>query len=286
MSKFDDELEKMVANIEIEHKAKADTTKQTPIEIALGVDENGEVSAKSLYEWLELNPKNYSHWCKRNITENGFAEENVDFRAFVLNDEWGGQATTDYKLTAHFAKKLSMKGNGKRAEQAREYFTTLEEKVKETVNNRSELSPQLQMVYAMLDIQAKQELEQKRQAEQINKVEMTVTTMRDIFTEPIGDWQNDINKRVREIAVKSGTPYNEMWGKLYGELEVTAHCSLKRLAENKRKRMQKAGNTKQAITKGTSKLAIIHDNTRLKLIFEDIVKKYAMAYVGVEKAEV
>ena len=85
-----------------------DTSKLTPIEIALGIDANGMTTAKKLYEFLELNPSNYSKWCKRNILENEFAEENVDFWAFVLNDEWGGQATTDYKLTARFAKKLSM----------------------------------------------------------------------------------------------------------------------------------------------------------------------------------
>lgn len=143
----------------------------TPIEIALNIDENGEVGAKKLYEWLGLNPKNYSHWCKRNITDNEFAEENIDFRAFVLNDEWGGQATTDYKLTAHFAKKLSMKGNGERAEQAREYFARIEEKAKETAINRQNLSPTLQMVYALADNQANIELEQKKQSERINKIE-------------------------------------------------------------------------------------------------------------------
>ena len=104
---------------------------QTPIEIALGIDEEGMTTAKKLYEFLELDSRNYSRWCKSNITENEFAEENVDYWAFVINEEWGGQATTDYKITAHFAKKLSMKGNGERAEQAREYFTRLEEKVKQ-----------------------------------------------------------------------------------------------------------------------------------------------------------
>lgn len=89
-----------------------ETTKmQTPIEIALGIDENGMTTAKKLYEFLEMDSRNYSRWCKSNITENEFAEENVDYWAFVINEEWGGQATTDYKLTAHFAKKLSMKGN-------------------------------------------------------------------------------------------------------------------------------------------------------------------------------
>lgn len=83
---------------------------QTPIEIALGIDENGMTTAKKLYEFLEMDSRNYSRWCKSNITENEFAEENVDYWAFVINEEWGGQATTDYKLTAHFAKVIEMIG--------------------------------------------------------------------------------------------------------------------------------------------------------------------------------
>ena len=254
------------------------TNMQTPIEIALGVDENGMTTAKKLYEFLEMDSSNYSRWCKSNITGNEFAEENVDYWAFVINDEWGGQATTDYKLTASFAKKLSMKGNGEKAEQARKYFITVEDKAKEMVINRSQLSPQMQMLYGMLDGQAKLELEQKRQAEQIEKVESTVTTMKEIFTEPIGDWKNDINARVREISVKSGIAYQELYGQMYGELEMTAHCSLKRLQDNKRARMEKAGNTKTAIKEGTTKIAIIYEKPQLKAIFENIVKRYAMKY--------
>lgn len=88
---------------------------KTPIEIALGIDEEGMTTARKLYAFLELDSRNYSRWCKSNISENEFADENVDYWAFVINEEWGGQATTDYKLTAHFAKKLSMKGNGEKA---------------------------------------------------------------------------------------------------------------------------------------------------------------------------
>ena len=254
------------------------TNNQTPIEIALKIDESGHTTARALYEFLEMDSSNYSRWCKSNITGNEFAEENVDYWAFVINDEWGGQATTDYKLTASFAKKLSMKGNGEKAEQARQYFITVEDKAKEMVINRSQLSPQMQMLYGMLDGQAKIELEQKRQAEQIEKVESTVTTMKEIFTEPIGDWKNDINARVREISVKSGIAYQELYGQMYGELEMTAHCSLKRLQDNKRARMEKAGNTKTAIKEGTTKIAIIYEKPQLKAIFENIVKRYAMKY--------
>ena len=254
------------------------TNNQTPIEIALKIDESGHTTARALYEFLEMDSSNYSRWCKSNITGNEFAEENVDYWAFVINDEWGGQATTDYKLTASFAKKLSMKGNGEKAEQARQYFITVEDKAKEMVINRSKLSSQMQILYGMLDGQAKLELEQKRQEEQIEKVEATVTTMKEIFTEPIGDWKNDINARVREISVKSGIAYQELYGQMYGELEMTAHCSLKRLQDNKRARMDKAGNTKTAIKEGTTKIAIIYEKPQLKALFENIVKRYAMKY--------
>lgn len=150
---------------------------------------------------------------------------------------------------------------------------------KESTINRSELSPQMQMLMSMVETQAKQELEQKKQAAQIEQVKSTVNTMQEIFVRPIGDWQAEINKMVREISIKSQIPYQELWAKLYGELETTAKCSLKRLCENKKKRMETAGNTKTAVKSKTTKLSVVQDNQRLKSIFENIVKRYAMAYL-------
>lgn len=260
-----------------------DESMKTPIEIALNIDADGMTTAKALYEFLELNPSNYSKWYKQNITENEFATENEDYWVFVPNDENpnGGRPTMDFKLSAHFAKKLSMKGSGKKAELAREYFTIVEEKAKEMVTNqidRSTLSPSMQMLYVMIDNQAKQEIEQKRQAEQLHAVETKINTMQEIFTEPLGDWKNDINKRVREISINSNIDYQTVYGEMYGELETTAHCSLSRLQENKKARMEKAGNTKTAIKEGTTKIAVIYDRPQLKAIFENIVKRWAMRY--------
>lgn len=83
---------------------------QTPIEILLQVDGEGKTTARKLYDFLELNKSNYAKWCKKNILENDFAEENVDYEVFNINVEnsKGGRPTTDYKLTASFAKKLAM----------------------------------------------------------------------------------------------------------------------------------------------------------------------------------
>lgn len=254
----------------------ANTSNQTPIEIALGVDAGGMTTARKLYEFLELASGQFSRWARTNIVENDFAAENEDYWRFDINVE--GNKTVDYRLTAHFAKKLSMKGNGERAEQAREYFTRLEESVKQKVIDRSQLSPEIQALYGLLDNQAKLELEQRRQQEEISRIDTTVSTMKEIFTQPIGDWKAEINARVREVAHKSGIEYQELYNRMYGELETTAHCSLKRLQENKKARMEKAGNTKTAIKEGTTKIAIIFEKPQLKAIFETIVRQYAMRY--------
>lgn len=149
---------------------------RTPIEIALDVDEEGMTTASKLYSFLELSPSNYSKWCKTNITSNEFAEENVDFVRFVIKYESGVgvKEREDFKLTAHFAKKLSQKGNGVKGEEAREYFTRLEERTKQKMIDFTELSPELQRAYAIIESQAKMELEQKKQAEKIKSLEDNV----------------------------------------------------------------------------------------------------------------
>lgn len=257
------------------------TELQTPIEIVLGIDKNGMTTARKLYAFLELAQGQFSRWAKSNIVDNEFAIENEDYWRFDIDVETptgGIVKRDDYKLTAHFAKKLSMKGNGAKAEEARDYFATLEERAKQKVIDLNQLSPELQMFQKIFNVVAEQELEQKRQALQIERVEEAVSNMKEIFTEPIGDWKNDINTRVREISIKSGIGYQELYGQMYGELENTAHCSLRRLQENKKTRMEKAGNTKSAIKDGTTKIAIVYEKPQLKAIFEGIVKRYAMRY--------
>lgn len=61
------------------------TTEKTPIEVALGIDGDGMTSLRKLYDFLEINPSHYSRWCKRNIIENPFATEGVDYLPIRLN---------------------------------------------------------------------------------------------------------------------------------------------------------------------------------------------------------
>lgn len=122
---------------------KTDTSKFTPIEIALGIDENGMTTAKRLYEFLDLNTAAYARWFRSNILENEFAEDGVDYFPFNTNVECGGQASKDARLTARFAKKLSMTQKNQKGEEARDYFTKVEDGAKTMILQMREMSPQL-----------------------------------------------------------------------------------------------------------------------------------------------
>lgn len=119
-------------NLQVTTTTTHSTANQTPIEIALQIDENGMTTASNLYAFLELNPSQFSRWCKRNIVNNKFATENVDYIRFDISVESAvkGQLKTDYKITSDFAKKLSMTGNTEKHEQARQYFIACEQGLK------------------------------------------------------------------------------------------------------------------------------------------------------------
>jgi len=111
--------------------SNVDTSSQTPIEIALKIDENGMTVASNLYTFLELHPAHFSDWCRRNIKNNKFAIENEDYIPFTVEGErHNPKPKTDYKLTSDFAKKLSMTGNTEHHEQARQYFVACEQGLK------------------------------------------------------------------------------------------------------------------------------------------------------------
>ena len=134
------------------------TSNQTPIEIALGIDEEGMTTAGNLFDFLGMDRSNFSRWFKTNIIGNDFAEENTDYFLFVINDEHKGHSSQDARITASFAKKLSMQSKTAKGEQARQYFLKVEDKLKETVSRTVPMSPleQLQLqAQAILQVNEK-----------------------------------------------------------------------------------------------------------------------------------
>lgn len=120
------------------------TTAQTPIEIALGIDENGMTTARALYGFLEMPPQNFARWAKTNIEGNEFYEENKDWWGFFTMKN--GNECKDYRLTTDFAKHLSMESHSAKGKIARQYFVKVEDGMKELAVSFQSMSPELRAV--------------------------------------------------------------------------------------------------------------------------------------------
>lgn len=180
--------------------------KQTPIEIALDVDEAGCTTARKLYKWLELRPGDYARWVDKNIVNNRFAEEGKDYSASMRSEnvessengvdiglnhsasmrsekKTRGKFAQDYLLTASFAKRLAMASSSTKGEETRLYFLKVEEAlagmaVKAEPMTQAELV--LWSAQRLVDIERRQrQLEQK--------------------TAQLQDWQADQERQVAEI---------------------------------------------------------------------------------------
>lgn len=175
-----------------------ETTMQSPIEIALGIDENGMTTARALYSFLELRPGNFARWCKSNITENQFAEEGTDYLRLFLDEETptGGKIQReDYRLTASFAKKLSMMAKSEKGEQARKYFVKVEDGMKELAVRFQNMSPELRAVLVVDQRVTRVEKKADTLEERFNDFEQNLP----MLPEDADDVSKEVKKRVVEI---------------------------------------------------------------------------------------
>lgn len=251
-----------------------DTSKLTPIEIALGIDDGGMTTAKKLYEFLEMDKSQYSRWTRRNIVENRFAEEGVDYWAFdqCVEREFNPNPTQDFKLTAKFAKKLSMTQKNERGEQAREYFTRVEDGAKKMLLQFQDMSPQLQYMI-------KVEQEQKRQAQEIEAVSNRVDSIREVVALDTTSWREDTRNLINKIAQElgGGQAFQQVRAESYELLEKRMGVSLKQRLTNKRRRMADEGVCKSKRDK-LSQVDIIAEDKKLIEGYTAIVKEMAIRY--------
>lgn len=264
------------------------TSHLTPIEIALGIDENGMTTAKKLYEYLELRPGDYSRWVKNNITENEFAEENVDY--WVLRNPaenlQGGRPSQDFKLTASFAKKLSMTQKNQRGEDARIYFTKMEVGAKEMVLRMQEMSPQLQVMINMELEQKRQKAEQERQARELEEVKENQKAINQaMIREPEVDFRTWVSNSLSMIAESDDYPYfGDRQGKhqavraeSYERLNAKRPCRLDQKVRNAKGNAATAGATKTQIN-AINKLTVIENDKDLRPVYEAVIREMLIAY--------
>lgn len=86
------------------------------------------VSARELYNFLELDPTHWKRWYTKNILQNQFVTGGTDYEGFAI--EANGNQTYDFSITIDFAKRLSMMAKTSKGEEVRNYFIECERKSK------------------------------------------------------------------------------------------------------------------------------------------------------------
>lgn len=87
------------------------------------------VEAKQLYAELGLNSAHWAKWSQRNIVNNEFAVDGLDYEGFT---HWvNGNLTQNFLLSIPFAKKLAMQVKTEKGETVRNYFLECEQKAQQ-----------------------------------------------------------------------------------------------------------------------------------------------------------
>lgn len=212
------------------------TSTQTPIEIALGIDKDGMTTARKLYDFLGLAPQHFARWCKKNISENDFATENEDYLRLTTSGETptgGVVKREDYKLTAGFAKKLSMMSKSKRGEQARQYFLKVEEELKEAARRAPMTVPEQIQLLAMGNVEINQKVDNLgKKIEQLEydlpilgiEIDKITTAVKKKGVQCLGGK----NSNAYQDKSLRGKVYNDIYRELKRQFGVSTYKAIKR----------------------------------------------------------
>lgn len=199
------------------------TSDKTPIEIALQIDSDGMTTLSKLYNFLEINPSNYSRWCRKNIINNPFANEGYDYISFRHHEEnpsLGGRPKTDYKLTSDFAKQLCMTVRNERGKQARDYFIACEQGLKVATTKLQERNDDIQALAQNVNTLVQKidnvfnSLESR-----ISTLENNTITQKALPKKRYTYWSSKMFAKYQALADYFEISYKELYKNLYRELE-------------------------------------------------------------------
>lgn len=214
-----------------------ETKMQSPIEVALGIDENGMTTARALYSFLEMPSQNFARWAKTNIESNEFYEENKDWWGFFTMKN--GNECKDYRLTTDFAKHLSMESHSSKGKIARQYFVHVEDGMKELASRFQNMSPELRAVLVVDQRVTRVEKKADTLEERFNDFEQNLP----LLPEDADDVSKEVKKRVVEIlGGKDSNAYHDKslsqkvfmdaYRNLKSNFDVSSYKAIKRNRKN------------------------------------------------------
>ena len=180
-----------------------------------------------------------------------------------------------------------MMQKNERGEEAREYFSSLEERVKQKAIDYSQLSPELQMFQKIFNSVAQQQLEQKRLAEQQERTEKKVDAISETFRKPSDKedfkaWCKKCIARIVEsdnfaLGLQKKDKYALAWNESYERLNAERPCRLKQRVKTAQGEALQNGATPSKV-KDINPLTIIAADKDLKPIYEKVIKEMMIYY--------
>ena len=185
-----------------------------------------------------MKPKNFSHWCLRNIKKNKFAVENEDYIVFVIkseNPKIGGRPKTDYKITPKFAKKLSMTGNTERHEQARQYFIACEQGLKiaaQKLQNNIDMTPITEIITSISQAITTLTTNMTSMQQDIQDLKQLQRNHYLLENRYPSAWYKKISPKYKMLMEYFNCSRKELYSSIYKELEDTYNVDINQLHED------------------------------------------------------
>lgn len=242
------------------------------------------VYGSELHSILEVKSK-FADWIKNRLNDCE-ALENEEYQSFSKTLEKGGRPQMEYIIKLDIAKEMAMLERNEKGKQVRRYFIQVEKKYKNGAIGSEQLSPELQMFGKIFEAVARQELQQKQQAEKLNQIEDKVESIKEVVALSPNDWRKDTSKLISKMALQlGGYEYiNQLRAESYKYLEERMGVSLNIRLTNKRRRMADEGICKSRRDK-LNQLDVIADDKKLIEGYVAIIKEMAVKY-GISSGEV
>lgn len=141
------------------------------------------------------------------------------------------------------------------------------------------LSPELQLFSRMFEAVAKQELEQKRQAEKLEQVDCKVDSIKEIVALRPTQWRKDSGSIINKVALSLGgyEHIRAIREESYKLLEERMGVALNIRLTNKKKTLSLNGACKSKIDK-LNQLDVIADDKKLIEGYISVIKELAIKY--------
>ena len=247
------------------------------------------VDGRELHGVLE-SKQDFSTWVKKRLAECD-ATENTDYELLHNSVEQvsGTKYRIDYIIKLDTAKEMAMLERNEIGKRVRKHFIEIENRYKQQIIDRTQLSPQTQALMALTESIAKTELEQKRQAEQIQRLEDNQKTLTDTFqrttdSENFQAWANKCLSKIAEspnFAKGVGRNSNHALARneSYERLKKKWNCNLDdRVARAKGRAMERNPGITKTELNAINKLTIISGDKSLRPVYETVIKEMMIAY--------